>query len=109
MIGQEKLRSLQEKTGDLAIEMVARFLPHGDAIASLGEHNHELARMIIKSDDEAARFGENVLRNLVIATQNERIAQQLGLRNRSDCLSYLVTLRSIEKVADHAAGIADNL
>lgn len=88
---------------------VARFLPHGDAIASLGEHDHELARMIIKSDDEAARFGEYVLRNLVIATQNERIAQQLGLRNRSDCLSYLVTLRSIEKVADHAAVIADNL
>jgi phosphate uptake regulator len=89
--------------------MVARFLPHGDAIASLGEHNHELARMIIKSDDEAARFGEYVLRNLVIATQNERIAQQIGLRNRFDCLSCRVTLRSIERVADHAAVIADNL
>jgi len=49
------------------------------------------------------------LRNLVIATQNERIAQLLRLRDRSDCLSYRVTLRSIEKGADHAAGIADNL
>jgi phosphate uptake regulator len=47
------------------------------------------------------------LRNLVIATRNERIAQQIGLRDRSDCLSYRVAVRSIERVADHAAGIAD--
>jgi phosphate uptake regulator len=48
---KKKLRSLQEEIGDLAIETIAR-----DAIASLGEHNHELARTIIKSDDEADRF-----------------------------------------------------
>ncbi len=47
------------------------------------------------------------MRNLVIATRNERIAQQIGLRDRSDCLSYRVAVRSIERVADHAAGIAD--
>ena len=80
---------------------------HSDAIASLGEHNHELARTIIKSDDEVDRFGLYILRNLVIATQNERIVQEIGLRNRSDCLSYRVAVRSIQRVADHAAGIAD--
>jgi phosphate uptake regulator len=80
---------------------------HSDAIASLGEHNHELARTIIKSDDEVDRFGLYILRNLVIATQNERIVQEIGLRNRSDCLSYRVAVRSIERVADHAASIAD--
>ncbi len=79
---------------------------HSDAIASLGEHNHELARTIIKSDDEVDRFGLYIL-NLVIATQNERIVQEIGLRNRSDCLSYRVAVRSIERVADDAAGIAD--
>jgi len=51
LIGQKKLRLLQEKTGDLAIETVAGFLHHGGAIAFLREHNHELARMKIKSDD----------------------------------------------------------
>ena len=79
---------------------------HSDAMASLDEHNHELARTIIKSDDEVDRF-EYILRNLVIATRNERIAQQIGLRDRSDCLSYRVAVRSIERVADHAPGIAD--
>ena len=82
---------------------------HSDAIASLGEHNHELARTIIKSDDEVDRFGLYILRNLVIATQNERIVQEIGLRNRSDCLSYRMAVRSIERVADHAAGIAGRL
>ena len=80
---------------------------HSDAMASLDEHNHELARTIIKSDDEVDRFSLYILRNLVIATRNERIAQQIGLRDRSDCLSYRVAARSIERVADHAAGIAD--
>jgi phosphate uptake regulator len=80
---------------------------HSDAMVSLGEHNHELARTIMKSDDEVDRFSLYILRNLVIATRNERIAQQIGLRNRSDCLSYRVAVRSIERVADHAACIAD--
>jgi len=34
---------------------------HSDAIASLGEHNHDLARSIIKSDDEVDRFGLYIL------------------------------------------------
>jgi phosphate uptake regulator len=80
---------------------------HSDAMASLREHNHELASTIINSDDEVDRFSLYILRNLVIATQSERIVQEIGLRNRSDCLSYRVAVRSIERVADHAAGIAD--
>jgi phosphate uptake regulator len=80
---------------------------HSDAMASLREHNHELARAIIRSDDEVDRFSLYILRNLVIATQNERMVQEIGLRNRSDCLSYRVAVRSIERVADHAARIAD--
>jgi phosphate uptake regulator len=80
---------------------------HSDAVASLREHNHELARTIIKSDDEVDRFSLYILRNLVLATNSERMLQEIGLGNRSDCLSYRVAVRSIERVADHAAGIAD--
>ena len=42
-----------------------------------------------------------------MATKNERILQEMGLRGPSDSLSYRVAVRSIERVADHAAGIAD--
>ena len=74
---------------------------------SLAELNHDLAEAVIKSDDEVDRFSLYILRNLVIATQNERILQEIGLRKPSDCLSYRVAVKSIERIADHASGIAD--
>jgi phosphate uptake regulator len=79
---------------------------HKDAMASLGELSHDLARTILKSDDEVDRFSLYILRNLVMATKNERILQEIGLKGPSDSLSYRVAVRSIERVADHAAGIA---
>jgi phosphate uptake regulator len=80
---------------------------HRDAMLSLAELNHEMAETVIKSDDEVDRFSLYILRNLVIATQNERILQEIGLRKPSDCLSYRVAVKSIERIADHASGIAD--
>jgi phosphate uptake regulator len=76
-------------------------------MASLAEHNHELAVTIIKSDDEVDRFSLYILRNLVIAIRNENTLREIGLKDISDCLSYRVVVRGIERVADHAAGIAN--
>src|ERR671911_2254948 len=80
---------------------------HKDAMSALAELNHEMAGAVIKSDDEVDRFSLYILRNLAIATQNERILQEIGLRKPSDCLSYRVAVKSIERIADHASGIAD--
>jgi phosphate uptake regulator len=80
---------------------------HTDAMTSLAEQNHELAAAIIKSDDEVDRFSLYILRNLVIAIQNANTLQEIGLKGISDCLSYRVVVRGIERVADHAAGIAN--
>jgi phosphate uptake regulator len=80
---------------------------HIDAMLALAELNYELAEAVIKSDDEVDRFSLYILRNLVIATQNERILQEIGLKKSSDCLSYRVAVKSIERIADHASGIAD--
>jgi len=80
---------------------------HKDAMSSLAELNHEMAKEVIKSDDEVDRFSLYVLRNLVMATQNGRVLREMGLKSPSDCLSYRVAVKSIERVADHACGIAD--
>ncbi|HEX2014925.1 MAG TPA: phosphate uptake regulator PhoU [Nitrososphaera sp.] len=80
---------------------------HKDAVSSLTELNHELAKEVIKSDDEVDRFSLYILRNLVMATQNGRVLREMGLKNPSDCLSYRVAVKSIERVADHACGIAE--
>jgi phosphate uptake regulator len=61
---------------------------HKDAILALGERNYELAKEVIKSDDEVDRFSLYILRNLVIATQNERVLREIGLKSPADCLSY---------------------
>src|SRR5215469_2120514 len=79
---------------------------HTDAMTSLAELNHELAATIIKSDDEVDRFSLYILRSLVIALE-KKMLQEIGLKGISDCLSYRVVVRSIERVADHAAGIAN--
>jgi phosphate uptake regulator len=80
---------------------------HRDAILALGERNYELAKEVIKSDDEVDRFSLYILRNLVIATQNERVLREIGLKSPADCLSYRVAVKSIERIADHSSGIAD--
>jgi len=80
---------------------------HKDAMLSLSEMNHELANAVIKSDDEVDRFSLYILRNLVIATQNERTLLEIGLKRPADCLSYRVAVKSIERIADHSSGIAD--
>ena len=80
---------------------------HKDAMASLTEQSHDLARTILKSDDEVDRFSLYILRNLVMTTKNESMLQEIGLTGASDSLSYRVAVRSIERVADHAVSIAD--
>ena len=80
---------------------------HKDALTSLHELNHELANQVMESDDEVDRFSLYILRNLVIATKNERILNEIGLKNISDCLSYRLAVKSIERIADHASRIAE--
>jgi phosphate uptake regulator len=82
---------------------------HRDAINALKELNSDLANGVIKSDDEVDRFSLYIMRNLVIAAQNERILREVGLKNPSDCLSYRVTVKSVERIADHASSIAEKV
>lgn len=80
---------------------------HRDAMHSLTELNYELANAVIRSDDEVDRFSLYILRNLVIATKNDRILSEIGLKNTSDCLSYRLAVKSIERIADHASKISE--
>jgi len=79
---------------------------HTDAMTALQEINNDLAMAVIRSDDEVDRFSLYILRNLVIASQNERILKEIGLKSPADCISYHVAVKSIERIADHATGIA---
>jgi phosphate uptake regulator len=79
---------------------------HKEAMSALAELNYELAKEVIRSDDEVDRFSLYIIRSLVMATQNGRVLREMGLKNPSGCLSYRVAAKSIERVADHACSIA---
>src|SRR5690348_18436857 len=52
---------------------------HRDALVALKEKNYDIAMGVIRSDDEVDRFSLYILRNLVMATNNERILQEIRL------------------------------
>jgi len=80
-----------------------------DAILALQESNIDLAKEVIKSDDEVDRFSFYIIRQLKIAIQNEHLLAEMGLVSPRDCLGYRQVVKSIERVADHAANIAGDL
>ena len=41
--------------------------------------------------------------------QNPRISKEIGLANSKDCLGYRLVTKSVERTADHAVKIAENV
>jgi phosphate uptake regulator len=80
---------------------------HKDAMLALQTASKDSAASVVKSDDEVDRFSLYVIRQLNIAVQNDLILKEIGLSSRRDCLDYRLIVKSIERVADHAARIAE--
>jgi phosphate uptake regulator len=82
---------------------------HRDAIVAMKKLDHQQAQEIIDTDDEVDRFNLYVVRQLKTAIQNPPIIKEIGLETPHDCLGYRLVTKSVERTADHAAGIADNV
>jgi len=82
---------------------------HRDAITSLKELNENLAQDIVTMDDEVDRFSFYIIRQLKAAVQNEKILEEIGLSTARDCLGYRLITKTVERVADHAVKIAQNV
>jgi phosphate uptake regulator len=80
-----------------------------DAVAALVENNPILADEVLKMDDEVDRFGFYIVRQLKMASQDRSIVAQIGLGSGRDLLGYRLVTKSIERAADHAAMIAQNV
>ena len=44
-----------------------------------------------------------------MAMQNPRISKEIGLASGKDCLGYRLVTKSVERTADHAVNIAENV
>jgi phosphate uptake regulator len=80
-----------------------------DAITALKELDSQHAKEVLTTDNEVDRFNLYIVRQLKTAIQNPRIIKEIGLKNARDCLGYRLVTKSVERTADHAARIADNV
>lgn len=77
-----------------------------DAVKSLINADPALAGEIIGRDDEVDRFAHFISRQLNLAVHNRVMIQEIGLATAQDCMNYRMIVKSIERIADHAAQIA---
>jgi len=82
---------------------------HKDVIKALKELNRELAQEVIAMDDEVDRFSLYIIRQLKAAVEDEKIIKEIGLTARRDCLGYRLVTKAVERTADHAVEIAENV
>ncbi len=82
---------------------------HKDAITALKELDHQLAKDVIATDSEVDRFHLYIIRQLKMAIQNPRITKEIGLTTARDCLGYRLVTKTVERTADHATKIAENV
>ena len=77
-----------------------------DSVAVLHAGSKGMAEEVMERDDEVDRFYHFLLRQLNIAVRDRSVIQEIGLVSTRDCLGYRLVVKSAERVADHAAGIA---
>lgn len=82
---------------------------HRQAIDALKEMDTELGEETIHLDDEVDRFSLYIMRNLTLAVEHERVLRDIGLQKPSDCISYRIVVKSVERIADHAVSIASRV
>jgi phosphate uptake regulator len=82
---------------------------HKEAINCLKNLDYLTAKSVIETDREVNRFGLYIVRLLKIAVSNRRLVKDIGLDSPKDCLGYRLIAKSVERTADHATKIAENL
>jgi phosphate uptake regulator len=82
---------------------------HKEAITSLRKLDYSSAKSVIETDREVNRFGLYIVRLLKLAVSNSRVVREIGLNSPRDCLGYRLISKSVERTADHATKIAENV
>ncbi|MCD6341336.1 MAG: phosphate uptake regulator PhoU [Thaumarchaeota archaeon] len=80
-----------------------------DALKALKERNLSLVKDVIQRDDEVDRLYLFCVRQLKSTVKNAIMMKEVGLKSPRECLGYRLIIKSIERVADHAVGIAEQV
>ncbi len=82
---------------------------HQEAITALKDLDYQLAKNVIETDSEVDRFHLYIIRQLKTAIQNPQVIREIGLTTPRDCLGYRLITKTMERTADHAVNIAENV
>ncbi|MCX8177287.1 MAG: phosphate uptake regulator PhoU [Candidatus Bathyarchaeota archaeon] len=82
---------------------------HKEAIETLKNLDYTSAKAVVETDREVNRFGLYIIRLLKMAISNPRIIKEIGLNNPRNCLGYRLIAKAVERTADHATKIAENV
>jgi phosphate uptake regulator len=82
---------------------------HREAVVCLESLDYSAAKAVVETDREVNRFSLYIVRLLKLAVSNVRIVREIGLDNPRDCLGYRLIVKSVERTADHATKIAENI
>lgn len=82
---------------------------HREAISCLADLDYSTAKAVIETDKEVNRFSLYIVRLLKLAVKNPRIVKEIGLDSQRECLGYRLITKSVERTADHATKIAENV
>lgn len=80
-----------------------------DAIESLAHSDMELAKQVLKIDDEIDRFSLYIIRQLKWAVKHPPLVGKVGLQSPVECLGYRIITKSVERSADHASRVASSV
>ena len=79
------------------------------SLTALKKTDKRQAKEVIVTDNEVDRFNLYIIRQLKTAIQNPRIIREIGLHTARDCLGYRLVTKAVERTADHASSIAENV
>ncbi len=82
---------------------------HKEAISGLETLDYLVAKSVVETDREVNRFGLYIVRLLKLVVFSPRELKEIGLNSPRDCLGYRLIAKSVERTADHATKIAENL
>ena len=82
---------------------------HKEAISGLETLDYLVAKSVVETDREVNRFGLYIVRLLKLVVSSPRELKEIGLNSPRDCLGYRLIAKSVERTADHATKIAENL
>ena len=82
---------------------------HREAVGCLESLDYSAAKAVVDTDREVNRFSLYIVRLLKLAVSNIRIVKEIGLNNPRECLGYRLIAKAVERTADHATKIAENV